>query len=58
MHSESFDILLVILGHGACLVDGVDDSGPLRLKELALEANIVNLGLFVTVSAEVRRDVD
>ncbi len=50
-----FEWVFVILHHGSCLVDTVDDARAMRLRELALQADIVDLG---RVGSEVLRKVN
>ena len=54
-NSILFERIFVILHHGSSLVDAVDDARAMRLRELALQANVVDLG---RVSSEVLRKVN
>ena len=56
--SEVLDVLFVVLLQRPRLVHGVHDADPGGLEELALEADVVDLGLLVLVAAEVAREVN
>ena len=56
LHAEPVDVLLVVLEHGARLVDGVDDARPRRLEELPPQPDVVHLGL--VLAPEVGGNVD
>jgi len=53
--SVLFERIFVILYHGSSLIDAVDDARAVRLRELALQADVVDLGC---VSSEVLRKVN